>query len=59
MGSPQAAPRRHHPPGRRTWPILLTVILLSESYWGWALLTGAGDVANFGLARLAYRRISA
>ena len=41
------------------WLILLTVILLSEGYWGWALLTGAGAVANFGLARLAYRRISA
>ena len=41
------------------WLILLTVILLSEGYWGWALLTGAGAVANFGLAWLAYRRISA
>lgn len=41
------------------WPTLLTVILLPEGYWGWALLTGAGAVANFGLARLAYRRISA
>jgi hypothetical protein len=41
------------------WLILLTVILLTEGYWGWALLTGAGAVANFGLAWLAYRRISA
>jgi hypothetical protein len=41
------------------WLILLTVILLSEGYWGWALLTGAGTVANFGLAWLAHRRISA
>jgi len=41
------------------WLILLTVILLSEGYWGWALLTGAGAVANFGLAWPAYRRISA
>jgi hypothetical protein len=41
------------------WLILLTVILLAEGYWGWALLTGAGAVANFGLAWLAYRRISA
>jgi hypothetical protein len=41
------------------WLILLTVILLSEGYWGWALLAGAGTVANFGLASLAYRRISA
>jgi hypothetical protein len=38
---------------------LLTVILLSEGYWGWALLTGAGTVANFGLAWFAYRGISA
>ena len=30
------------------WLILLTVILLSEGYWGWALLTGAGATAlNF------------
>ena len=41
------------------WLILLTVILLSKDYWGWVLLTGAGAVANFGLAWLAYRRISA
>ena len=41
------------------WLILLTVILLSEGYWGWALLTGAGAVANSGLAWLANRRISA
>jgi len=41
------------------WLILLTVILLSERYWGWALLTGAGAVANSGLAWVAYRRISA
>ena len=39
------------------WLVLLTVILLSEGYWGWAILTGAGAVANFGLAWLAYRRI--
>ena len=41
------------------WLIMLTVILLTKGYWGWALLTGAGAVANFGLAWLAYRRISA
>jgi O-antigen/teichoic acid export membrane protein len=39
------------------WLILLTVILVSRGYWGWALLTGAGTVANLGLAWLAYRRI--
>jgi hypothetical protein len=38
---------------------LLTVILLADGYWGWPLLTGAGAVANFGLAWLAYRKISA
>ena len=41
------------------WLILLTVILLADGYGGWALLTGAGAVANLGLAWLAYRRISA
>jgi hypothetical protein len=41
------------------WLILLTVILLAEGYGGWALLTGAGAVANLGLAWLVYRRISA
>ena len=41
------------------WLISLTVILLADGYWGWALLTGAGAVANLGLAWLAYRRISA
>ena len=41
------------------WLILLTVILLAEGYWGWALLTGAGAAANVGLAQLAYRRILA
>ena len=40
------------------WLILLTVILLADGYWGWALLTGAGAVANLGLAWLVYRRIS-
>ena len=41
------------------WLILLTVILLAEGFWGWALLTGAGAVANLGLAWLVYRRNSA
>jgi hypothetical protein len=40
------------------WLILLTVILLANGYWGWALLTGAGAVANLGLGWLAYRRAS-
>ena len=41
------------------WLILLIVILLSKGYGGWALLTGAGAIANLGLAWLAYRRIPA
>jgi hypothetical protein len=41
------------------WLTLLTVILLSGGYWGWALLTGAGAVANHGPAWLAHRRMSA
>jgi hypothetical protein len=41
------------------WLILLTVILVSEGFWGWASLTATGAVANFGLVWLAYRRISA
>ena len=38
------------------WLILLTVILLYERYWGWALLTSAGAIANLGLAWLTYRK---
>ncbi|HLH58145.1 MAG TPA: hypothetical protein VKV33_03235 [Streptosporangiaceae bacterium] len=41
------------------WLILLTAILLATGYWGWALLTGAGAVANLVLAWLVYRRTSA
>jgi fatty acid desaturase len=41
------------------WLIALTAILLSMGYWGWAVVTGAGAVANFALAWLAYRRMSA
>jgi hypothetical protein len=41
------------------WLIALTAILLYEGYWGWALVTGAGAAANFGLAWLAYRRMPA
>lgn len=40
------------------WLIALTVILVADGYWGWALLTGAGAAANFALAWLAYRRNS-
>jgi hypothetical protein len=41
------------------WLIVLTAILLSVGYWGWALVTGAGAAANFGLAWRTYRRMSA
>jgi hypothetical protein len=41
------------------WLILLTVILLSEGFWGWAPLTATGAVADSGLAWLGYGRISA
>jgi hypothetical protein len=41
------------------WLIVLTAILLSTGYWGWALVTGAGAVANFWLAWLAYRKMPA
>jgi hypothetical protein len=32
------------------WLLGLTGILLANGYWGWALLTLAGAVANFMLA---------
>lgn len=34
------------------WLLALTGILLADGYWGWALVTTAGAVAN---AVLAYR----
>ena len=37
------------------WLLALTGILLAYSYWGWALLTLAGAVANFVLAYRVYR----
>lgn len=60
MGLPKAPPRHHHPPGR--WHLADLADRhppLSEGYWGWALLTGGGAVANTGLAWFAHRRISA
>ena len=37
------------------WLLALTGILLAYGYWGWALLTLAGAVANFVLAYRVYR----
>jgi hypothetical protein len=37
------------------WLLALTGILLAYSYWGWALLTIAGAVANSLLAYRVYR----
>jgi hypothetical protein len=37
------------------WLVCLTVILLAYGYWGWALLTLAGAVANIVLAYRAWR----
>ena len=37
------------------WLVVLTVILLAYGYWGWALLTLAGAVANLALAYRAWR----
>ena len=37
------------------WLFALTVILLAYGYWGWALLTLAGAVANTVLAYRAWR----
>jgi hypothetical protein len=43
--------------GKRTcpWLLALTGILLAYGYWGWALLTLAGAVANIALAYRTYR----
>jgi hypothetical protein len=37
------------------WLLALTGILLAYGYWGWALLTFAGAVANIALAYRTYR----
>ena len=37
------------------WLLALTAILLAWGYWGWALLTLAGAVANAVLACRTYR----
>jgi len=38
------------------WLLALTVILLVDGYWGWALLTIAGAVANAVWAYLTWRQ---
>ena len=37
------------------WLLALTGILLADGYWGWALLTLAGAVANMVLAYRVFR----
>ena len=37
------------------WLVVLTGILLAYGYWGWALLTIAGAVANIVLAYRVWR----
>jgi hypothetical protein len=37
------------------WLIALTGILVGYGYWGWALLTAAGAVANIVMAYRVYR----
>jgi hypothetical protein len=37
------------------WLLALTGILLAYGYWGWALVTAAGAVANSVLAYRTYR----
>ncbi len=38
------------------WLVALTGILLAYGYWGWALLTAAGAVANIVWAYHVYRK---
>lgn len=37
------------------WLLVATGILLARGYWGWALLTIAGAVANSAIAYRVYR----
>jgi hypothetical protein len=37
------------------WLLALTGILLADGYWGWALVTIAGAVANIVLAYRVFR----
>ena len=40
------------------WLLALTGILLADGYWGWALVTIAGAVANAVLAYRVFRTAS-
>jgi uncharacterized membrane protein YebE (DUF533 family) len=40
------------------WLLALTGILLATGYWGWALVTIAGAIANSALAYRTYRATS-
>jgi hypothetical protein len=53
---------RRHPRGAilirvlvTVWLLALTAILLADGYWGWALVTLAGAVANLVLAYRVFR----
>lgn len=53
---------RRHPRGAifirvlvTAWLLALTGILLVDAYWGWALVTLAGAVANSALAYRVFR----
>jgi len=55
---------RRHPRGAilirvlvTLWLLALTGILVAGGYWGWALLTLAGAVANGVLAYRTYRTV--
>ena len=38
------------------WLVVLTAILLAYGYWGWAILTAAGAVANLWIGCLVWLR---
>jgi hypothetical protein len=38
------------------WLLALTVVLLAYEHWGWAILTGAGMLANAAWAVYIVRR---
>jgi hypothetical protein len=42
----ERAGRHSHPRAGYPWLVALTVILLVSGHWNWAILTGAGTVAN-------------
>lgn len=53
---------RRHPRGAilirvlvTAWLLALTAVLLADGYWGWALVTLGGAVANLVLAYRVFR----